>query len=146
MIGQKQQIRANGTSVKTAGGSCKSNNIIYCVQCTLCADHNVYVGKTVTPLHERMSQHRSSFIALMKRLKRDRNNVNLLEIDDEQILGAHLFMKHNKYDANDFSKFYTVDILSHCNPRFIRKMEQIFINKLKSLTPYGLNQCNSIGD
>ena len=82
----------------------------------------------------------------MKKLKRDRNNVNLLEIDDEQILGAHLFLKHNKQDASDFNNCYTVDILSNCNPKYIRKREQHFISKLKTLTPYGLNQCNSIGD
>ena len=60
-------------------------------------------------------------------MKRDRNNVNLLEIDDEQILGAYLFLKHNKQDASDFNKCYTVDILSNCNPKYIHKLEQHFI-------------------
>ena len=146
MVGQSETISSNGIDVKSAGGSCKSNNIVYCVRCTLCSSYNCYVGKTVTALHERMSQHRSSFIALMKKLKRDRNNVNLLEIDDEQILGAHLFSKHNKRNAHDFNTCYVVDILSHCNPCDIRITEQRYIDKLKTLTPYGLNQCNSIGD
>ena len=146
MVGQSETVSSNGIDVKSAGGSCKSNNIVYCVRCNLCSSYNRYVGKTVTPLHERMSQHRSSFIALMKKLKRDRNHVNLLQLDDEQILGAHLFFKHNKRTQHDFNTSYVVDILSHCNPCDIRITEQHFIDKLKTLTPYGLNQCNSIGD
>ena len=46
MISQAHQITCNGKTVKTAGGSCKSNNIIYCVLCKLCYDQNCYVGNS----------------------------------------------------------------------------------------------------
>ena len=146
MVGKANYISSNGVKVKCAGGNCKSNNIIYCFRCKLCKEHNCYVGKTVSELHVRVSQHRSHFNKLIKKLKNNPNSVNLLEVDDEQILGVHLYFKHCKRDVSDFNRFYSIDILSHCSPCDIRRTEQFFINKLRTLTPYGLNQCNSIGE
>ena len=146
MVGKAEYIVSNGVQSRCAGGNCKSNNVIYCIRCKICTDHNCYVGKTVSELHTRVSQHRSHFTKLLKKQKNTPHNVNLLEVDDEQILGVHLYSKHCKQDVSDFNKFYSIDILSHCSPCDIRKTEQYFINKLKTLTPYGLNQCNSIGE
>ena len=146
MVGKTDHIVSNGVKVNCAGGNYKSNNIIYVVRCKLCKNHNCYVGKTVTELHTRLSQHRSHFNKLLKKQTNNANSINLLEIDDEQIVGVHLYFKHCKHNVSDFNRFYSVDILSHCSPSDIRRTEQLFINKLKTLTPYGLNQCNSIGD
>ena len=149
MIGRSRSITNDGNTVFCVGGSCKSNNVIYCVRCTLCKNFNCYVGKTVANLHERINQHRASFNKLIKRLESSQTSrispLNF-EVDDETILGAHLLFEHNKHNVSDFNDIYTVDILCHCNPSEIRSKEQFFIHKLKTLTPYGLNQCNSVGD
>ena len=101
-------------------------------------------------MHDRISEHRSSFKKLLRRLKNEHNATARttfnLDIDDEQILGAHLFLEHNKTEIRNFYDCYVIDILAHCNPSNIRETEQYYINKLKTLTPYGFNQCNSIGD
>lgn len=64
--------------------------------------------------------------------------------DDESVLGAHLYFVHHKRVKSDFNNCYVFDIISQSNPDNLRKFEQFFINKLKSLYPFGLNQVNSI--
>ena len=36
--------------------------------------------------------------------------------------------------------------MAHTSPSTLRKTEQFYIKKLKTLRPYGLNQNNSVGD
>ena len=150
LVSGSRYIKSNGTTVKTMGGNCKSFNVVYCAQCKLCDKYNTYVGKTVTPLHERMNKHRTSFTSIVKILQTNKTstttNLNNLNLDDTQIMGAHLFLEHNIFDKNYFDSSYTLSILSHCNPLNIRRTEQHFIDKLKTLNPFGLNQCNSVGD
>ena len=83
---------------------------------------------------------------LRKQSTSNHNDFNTMEVDDEQILGVHLYFKHGMRNSADFNSCYSVDILSNCSPRDMRRVEQLFIDKLKTLTPYGLNQCNSVGD
>ncbi len=58
----------NGRIVKPSRQlNCKSKNIIYLAQCTLCepvndnGDINCYAGQTMQPLHKRVNGHRSNF-------------------------------------------------------------------------------------
>lgn len=66
-------------------------------------------------------------------------------MDDMNILGVHLVVSHRKYDNNDFNSSYVFDIVSTCTPSKLRYTEQFYIDKLNTLTPFGLNQINSIG-
>ena len=120
------------------GGTCKSFNLIYCFQCKIC--DILYVGKTVDALHERANGHRSKFYGAMKY---SADNVDFS--DDEQILGIHLVHHHGLKRRRDFNENYRLFILGYSNPRSIRKSEQFWINKLKTLTPFGLNQNCSVG-
>ena len=118
-------------------------------KCLLCPSYNRYTGKTVTTLHERLNKHRSSFTLLNKKLRRSSASTPVqldIDLDDEQILGAHLILKHELSAKNAFDKNYEISIVGHCNPSNIRMKEQFFMDKLKTLFPYGLNQCQSIGD
>ena len=101
-------------------------------------------------MHDRISEHHSSYNKLLRRLKNEhiataRTTFNI-DIDDEQILGAHQFLEHDKTEIRNFNDCYVIDILAHCNSSNIRETEQYCINKSKTLTTYGLNQYNSIGD
>ena len=79
--------------------------------------------------------HRSHFYDVMKH-----SNTEERIYDDEQILGAHLAHEHSLKGRGDFNCSYKVDIFAHCSPPSLRKTEQLWINKLKTLRPYGLNQ------
>ena len=152
MLSDSVEVHSNNIVVQSAGGGCKSSNIIYCVKCLLCSNFNCYVGKTVTTLHKRLNEHRASFSSLIKKCKNGgegtlQNPTYLdIELDDEQILGAHLIFEHGLFESNSFNENYEVNILAHVNPTTIRRTEQMFIQKLNTLFPYGLNQCNSVGD
>ena len=155
MLSDSNEVCSNDIVVQSAGGSCKSFNIIYCVKCLLCRNFNCYVGKTVNSLHKRLNEHQTSYSSLLKKCKKGRfrgkgtfeNPINLdIELDDEQILGAHLMFEHGLFEKNSFDKNYEVNILAHVNPTTMRRTEQMFIQKLNTLFPYGLNQCNSVGE
>ena len=100
----------------------------------------MYVGKTVDALHERVNGHRSKFYGTMK------HRADTVDFsDDEQILGIHLVHHHSLKKKDDFNENYRLFILGYSNPRSIRKSEQYWINKLKTLAPFGLNQNCSVG-
>lgn len=137
----KSCVENNGTTVKAQGGNCKTKNLIYAATCQLCSKNKVYVGKTVTQLSHRVNGHRSHFYSLLE----DGGSSSVDNVwDDESVLGAHLYFVHHKRVKSDFNNCYVFDIISQSNPDNLRKFEQFFINKLKSLYPFGLNQVNSI--
>ena len=144
ILSGKGNVTNNNKTVKTKGGNCKSCNIIYSATCKLCDTNNVYVGKTTNPLRIRVNGHRSNFYDLARKYKGHSSVINMGEIDDEKILGAHLVNDHNKFDKNDFNDTYNFDILAFCRSQDLRIREQSFIETLKTLTPFGLNQANSI--
>ncbi len=135
----------NKKSVKCKGVTCKSNNIIYVATCKLCTQNNAYTGKTVTTLRDRVNGHRSGYYDSSRKVKADPNfNIDFNEIDDEKILGAHLVAEHNKLEKDDFNSSYNFDIAAYSNPGDIRIKEQFYIESLGTLTPFGLNQVNSL--
>ena len=99
----------------------------------------MYVGKTIDPLNERVNGHRSKFYNVLRHGARAEDFT-----DDEQILGVHLVHGHGMTNENDFNASYKLFILSYSSPSSIRRSEQFWIDKLKTLTPFGLNQNCSI--
>ena len=136
-------VANNGHSVNTQGGNCKTRNIVYAATCKLCAANSMYVGKTVTSLSQRINGHRSKFYEILEASKRG-NREALDEFDDDNVLGAHLFSVHDCRERHDFNESFHFDILCSTAPDNIRKSEQFFINKLKTLYPFGLNNVNSV--
>ena len=116
MVGRLRSITNDNNTAFCVGGTCKSNNVIYYVRCTLCKNFN-----------ERINEHHASFNKLIKRLassQTSRFSPLDFEVDDETILGAHLSFEHNKRNVTDFNDIYTVDVSYHCNPSEIRSKEQ----------------------
>ena len=102
-------------------------------------------------LHLRINAHRHSFYKILKKypdiLTETRSRDNLAsEIDDTNVLGAHLLLKHGLSDSLDFNKYLKFTILKFATPSTIRQSEQHFIDSysLKTLYPFGLNNINSI--
>ena len=144
LVSGKSVVSNNGTSVKTQGGNCKTRNIVYSATCKLCSANNVYVGKTVTTLSQRVNGHRSKYYEILGDSKRGNQGQGLIDFDDENVLGAHLFSVHNLRDKSHFNDSFHFDILCSTSPDNIRMKEQFFINKLKTLYPFGLNNVNSV--
>ena len=94
--------------------SCESSNIIYVLQCKICKLQ--YVGVTTSTLRERVNQHRSRF-----RSSRE----------PRQLIYKH-FDQHGAFRVS-------IIPLMRVNPEQRFATEEIWINRLNSRTPYGLN-------
>ena len=105
--------------------------MIYAFQCKIC--NKLYVGKTSDCLSQRVNGHRSKFYHVLK------NSDTITEdCDDEHIVGAHLVHGHNIERRKDFNLSYRLFVLAQVNPTMLRTTEQLWINKLKTLRPFGL--------
>ena len=135
MILSKDSISANGKRIKSAPGNCKTYNIVYLVQCSICKKN--YVGRTVNCLHKRMDGHRSKFYEII-----DGRAVDITS--DEYSLGVHL-VDHGLGTHTDFNDTYKTFILENCSPSQLEVKENKYIHLLKSLRPLGLNTINPFG-
>ena len=115
-------------------------NIVYAATCKLCNKKNVYIGKTITSLSQRVNSHRRQYYKLIG----NDTNVNIDTLDNDNILGAHIIRKYKKTKKSDFDKIFIFDILWIDQPDNLRKHEQSLIYRLKTLYPFGLNSINSI--
>ena len=126
-------FKVNGiTYNKCDGGNCKSNNVIYLAICKIC--NLAYFGKTTTPLHERLNNHRNSL-----------NGFDYAKepITDKQTLAYHALVHHQ---SQNFNNTYTYFIVKNVNnPDDLLSYEQFFINKFKTKKPTGLNSDNPVG-
>ena len=129
----------NGQNVSLPKGCCKSKNIIYLAQCNLCID-NHYVGRTVQPLNKRVNGHRQGFTNIVNK---GMNYVNSLDSEDTYSLGIHLFSEHGI--TNDFNTHYTFHVLEHVSPLRMEVSEHMWIHKLNTLYPHGINRNNPFG-
>ena len=59
LILSKENISVKGKKIESALGTCKTYNIVYLVQCSICKKN--YVGRTVNSLHKRLDGHQSKF-------------------------------------------------------------------------------------
>jgi hypothetical protein len=135
MVLDKDSLCINGKRVRVAPGNCKTYNVIYLVQCTLC--EKAYVGRTVNHLHIRLDGHRSKFYEIV-----DGRAVDVTS--DEYSLGVHL-LDHGLKEHSDFNKHYKVCIIENCAPKLLEVKENKYIHALKTLRPLGLNTVNPFG-
>ena len=135
MILTKDSISVNGKRVKSAPGNCKTYNIVYLVQCSICKKN--YVGRTVNSLHKRMDGHRSKFYEII-----DGRAVDITS--DEYSLGVHL-IDHGLGKHTDFNENFNTFILENCSPSQLEVKENKYIHLLRSLRPLGLNTINPFG-
>ena len=125
---------------KTAKGNCTSKNVLYHLRCKLCTQP--YVGKTVQMSSSRMCGHRAKFFEVI----RNNGNIDNLECDrDEYIPGLHLYNNHNLRNFEDFNNTYELTILEKCSPSMLDVKEHLWIQKLKTLNPLGLNSMDPFG-
>ena len=129
-------LNVNGKKVVMPSGNCKSKNVIYLAKCNLCID-NCYVGRTVQTLNKRVTGHRSGFSTVVDK---GLDYVNSPDPDDTYSLGVHLHKVHGL--TSDFNKYYKFHVLEHVSPSTMEKSEHLWIHKLNTLFPHGINRTN----
>ena len=127
-VGQKK--------IKLTEGTCRSNNICYLAQCSIC--EKSYTGRTVDPLQKRINGHRHCYKEILRKVE----DGNLQDIDtqsDLYMLGLHLHNDHGKTDQNAFDDAMKFGILDVVNPTEIEKKEFIWMHRLNTFQPVGIN-------
>ena len=71
--------------------------------------------------------------------------MNVSDLDDEYTLGIHLHDTHNITDPKAFDNHFIFTILENCNPRDLPVKEHLWIHKMRSLYPHGLNLSSPFG-
>ena len=141
MSGKSFIRNSSNKKIKTAPGNCLSRNIIYAATCSLCNKN--YIGRS-TQIHAcRNNGHRAKYIRYGKQLAKG-IQFEPNDLDDEYSLGIHLHEAHNITSQDGFNN-YQFTILENCNPRDLNKKEHLWIQKMRSLIPHGLNRNSPFG-
>ena len=64
---------------------------------------------------------------------------------DKYALGMHLYIDHNFTNETQFDDAFNVYILEVTQPRIIDVREHMWIHKLKTLDPVGINLASTYG-
>ena len=143
LMSNRDYIRnSNGKRILTAPGNCLSRNTIYAGTCTICWLN--YVGRSTQQTVSRNNGHRAKYIKYCKQRARG-VTMNVSDLDDEYTLGIHLHDTHNITDPKAFDNHFIFTILENCNPRDLPVKEHLWIHKMRSLYPHGLNLNSPFG-
>ena len=108
--------------------NCKSKNIIYLITCKKC---NIqYVGETTTPMRERVNKHRATIKKHEKDLHIVRHFSTCCSIDDLTIQPIE-YINDEDGDKSGALRRYR---------------EKYWMNELRTIYPYGLNERCGDGD
>ena len=104
--------------------NCNSICVVYLLTCKICAKQ--YTGSTITKFRSRFNQYKSN-IKLYGEGRRYFVHEKLIE---------HFYSQNHHGTHGDM----IVQIINQCDPNYQEKRENVWIHKLKTLYPDGLNQ------
>jgi hypothetical protein len=112
-------------------GNCKSKNLIYVARCKICIKQ--YVGRTSNKLQKRISGHRS-FVSQVG------HSLDEVGDSDDAALVTHLHSDHNfvTITADSFNSNFEFSIVE-TDPSDLYSAERIWISRLVTMRPFGLN-------
>ena len=142
MMSGKNSFLTNGKKYKTEKGNCKTRNLIYGATCKTC--DKMYVGRTTQLLLKRIYGHRS----YQKQYSVNQNGIdeNSTDIEkDRYSLAIHLHKEHSIMGSESLDDNYKFTILEKCTPKSIDVKEHFWIQKLRTITPHGLNLNSPLG-
>lgn len=143
MMSGNSYIRASsGRKFKSAPGHCVSRNTIYAANCQICSKN--YVGRSTQMFACRNNGHRAKYIKYVKQIEKG-VKINIGDLDDEYSLGIHLHDEHSISDPNGLDNHFKFTILENSSPRDLCKKEHLWIQKLRTLYPHGLNLISPFG-
>ena len=126
---ETQSFQINGKKhVTLNGGSCKSSNLIYGVNCTKC--NLWYVGETGMKLHERLNQHRHSIGEIQRGESIDKSN--------DTGLSEHFALDGHSFEED--AALYILEKGEWVNAEERRCKESFYICRFSTLEPTGMNK------
>ena len=139
LMSNKEKLKGpNRKTYHTKEGCCTTKNCIYHAECKLC--EKPYCGKTTQRLAGRISGHRSKFKEC-----RDPKGKQINFGDDDHLLGMHLVFHHGLTETDAFNTNYSFTVLEECCPKDLDRKEHEWVQKLQTVTPYGLNAHDPFG-
>ena len=142
MSGANKIVDSTGKKHNSVGGDCTSRNIIYAATCQLCQKN--YTGKSTQMCACRNSGHLGKYTKYIKDMANGGDHQKYI-LDDEYSLGIHLYNDHQISDIKGFDTYYKFTLLENCSPRNLAIKEHLWIQKLRSLYPFGLNLVSPFG-
>jgi hypothetical protein len=118
--------------------SCQSNNIIYCLSCTRC--NLQYVGQTKNRLADRFAVHFNHIEPIRAPRKKPKIQTTSSKFFDP--IGRHFkSIPHNGLKDVKIHILHFIDAPSNSTPAKLLRddMERMWIHRLKTLSPKGLN-------
>ena len=91
-------------------------------------------------LHQRVNSHRQGFANVVRN---GLNYGNTSDSEDTHSLGIHLLNEHGI--TSDFNNYFTFHVLEHVSPLHMEKSEHMWIHRLNTLFPNGMNRSNPFG-
>ena len=130
----------NNKRFRTCRGNCTTRSLIYHASCNMC--DKAYVGKTTLPLSHRINIHRSKFYDCIKNSGKLKSH---LAGDDDHLLGQHIFFDHGMRYKDSFDTAFSFTILETVSPIDMDVKEHIWVQKLRTIVPLGLNSHDPFG-
>ena len=127
------------SKLKTAKGNCKTKFICYCARCKICSKK--YVGKSTQECHCRLNGHRDC----LKQYVNSHVDIDSSQDKDKFSLAWHLDKEHNIRSLSGLDDHFEFTILEKCTPKNLELKEHLWIQKLRTITPYGLNLYSPLG-
>ena len=135
LIYSKETIVLNKKMFRTAPGNCGTDVTIYGGICTYNSCQAPYVGKTTQALHKRINGHRSAYGEYC-----DKNGNIDSQMDlDRYAIGIHLYRAHGLKNLMAFDSHIQFFILENCQPKNLAVREHLWIQKVRSIFPEGMN-------
>ena len=135
----KDHIPRGHSKLKTSKGNCKSRNIIYDARCKICSKD--YVGKSTQQCHKRVNGHRNC----LKQYVNSHGPAAPTPENDKFTLAWHLHKEHNIQSLTGLDDYFEFTILEKCTPKNLDLKEHLWIQKLRTITPHGLNLYSPLG-
>ena len=143
LISGKSEINSKeGQKFRTAEGTCNTHNCVYAASCRIC--NKIYTGKTTQKNNRRINGHRDFLKKYVTNPESLNSNSDLNE-QDKYSLAVHLDQEHDIRTFTGLDDNYEFTILEKCSPRSLDLKEHLWIQKLASLTPFGLNSYSPLG-
>ena len=115
--------------------NCKARCLVYAAECSIC--HIQYVGQTTTALRQRINGHRS-----WMNKEKDNDAVesqDRFKREDEAVCANHIKISHGCHTASEFNSVYKFTVLTLNPAAGLDKAEQLWISKMVTMAPFGLN-------
>ena len=130
----KDHVTSNGVKYSSCSGTCITRNVIYAAQCSICK--KLYAGKTTDTLAGRINGHRAKTVEYFRK----GGNVRTSGNDEEYTLARHAY--NHGQNLDDLFKFC---ILEHVSPSNMHVKEHLWIQKLRTIAPLGINSVDPFG-